>query len=137
MPAIIARDMLLEMDSLGGFDEQYFDLRRRPNFAVTNSTDLGHVRRDYVLEEITAEEENWGDSPQFLVCSDPSSYWKKVMLVDTNRQMVMFRSITLDPLYKPKKTIRNGADWWLDNSMIDANVQQMGAMSDALETFLR
>lgn len=71
-----------------------------------------------------------------MVNSDPNDDWKKVMIVNTDTGTATFRSITKDPGYMPKKELRPGADWWLDNSMMDANVQQMKAFYSNLRDLL-
>jgi hypothetical protein len=67
---------------------------------------------------------------------DPNDRWKKVLIVDTDTDIATFRSITEHPHYMPKKALRAGEGWWLDNSMMDANVQQMRAFCLNLKDYL-
>ena len=58
------------------------------------------------------------------------------MIVNTDTDTATFRSITENPDYMPKKVLRPGGGWWLDNSMMDANVQQMMKFCTNLRDFL-
>lgn len=127
--------MLGEMEQLGGFRDEYEDRRRRPNFEVTVSTKLSNQDLELQLEGITGTDEDWGEDPFFVIAHDPSGAWKKVMIVDQDG-ITTFRSITQDPDYMPKKVIRPNVDWWLDNSMMDANIQQMGVFYEHLQNFV-
>lgn len=132
IPADIALEMIDEMESLGGLHEGYFDHRggtSPPEFLV--STEMANA-----LEGITGPDEDWGVYPFFVICSDPSREWKKVLLINTETNIATFRSITENPSYKPKKVLRPNAGWWLDNSMMDANVQQMRVFHSQLKQYL-
>ena len=124
IPAKLALDMLQEMKDKGGFSDQYLDVRRRPNFETILSSNLPSPSRGEYLLEITGADESWDGVSFFVITKDPDDKWKKVMLVDGDGAAT-FRSITRDQAYKPRKCIRPGATWWLDNSMMDANIQQM------------
>ncbi len=80
--------------------------------------------------QLTGSDEDWGSNP-FL---NPEV--KKVMIVNTDTDTVTFRSITKHPDYMPKKVLRPGDGWWLDNSMMDANVQQMTKFHTNLRDYL-
>ena len=62
--------------------------------------------------------------------------WKKLLIVNTETGAATFRSMTKNPDYMPKKILRPGAEWWLDNSMMDANVQQVEAFYSNLRDLL-
>ena len=100
------------------------------------STRMTPAERKRELANFTGPEENWGSDPFFVVNSDPNDDWKKVLIVNTDTGTATFRSITENPGYSPKKVLRPGADWWLDNSMMDANVQQMKAFYSNLRDLL-
>jgi hypothetical protein len=136
IPAAIALDMLEEMEQLGGLGDEYHDTRRRPSFEAIVSTELAAQDRKERLDGITGTDENWGEDPLFVIAEDPNDLWKKVMIVGQDGTAT-FRSITRNPEYMPKKVIRQGVDWWLDNSMMDANVQQMRAFYTQLKLLVK
>ncbi len=124
MSASLALDMLEELEGSGGLDEKYFDLDRRPDFDVISSQLAIDPERSVILEEITMLGESWGESPFFTVLKDPNGDWRKIMLVNRKTGQATFRSTTTDTTYMPRKTLRPGAEFFLDNSMQDTNVQQ-------------
>lgn len=136
LPAAVALEMIEEMVTKGGLDEQYFDHRRRPSFETLVSSKLKPAEKIEALQGVTGPDENWGKDPFFVITFDPNDRWKKVMIVATDSDTATFRSITEDPNYMPKKVLRPGARWWLDNSMMDANVQQMRAFRSNLKDYL-
>lgn len=97
---------------------------------------MAPAERKRELAGFTGSEEDWGSDPFFVVNSDPNDNWKKVLIVNTDSGATTFRSITEDPCYRPKKVLRPGGDWWLDNSMMDANVQQVKAFYSNLRDLL-
>lgn len=107
-----------------GQDDKYVDLERNPEFEVTLSNDLNTTRRPALLQEITMPGESWGDDPFFVVLNDPHGSWRKILLVNRETGIATFRSTTTDASYMPRKTMRPGSAWFLDNSMQDTNVQQ-------------
>jgi hypothetical protein len=128
--------MIEEMEALGGLDEKYFDARRRPNFESVVSSQMSLGERVEALSKITGPDEDWGTSPFFVIASDPNGQWKKVLIVNTDTGVATFRSITENAEYMPKKVLRPDEGWWLDNSMMDANVQQMRAFYSNLRDCL-
>ena len=137
IPAAEALEMMEELESMGALGKEYFD-RRAAEFVCNPlvSTEMTSAQRKRELASITGPEENWGSAPFFVINPDPNDNWKKVMIVNTDTGVATFRSITKDPGYMPKKELRPGADWWLDNSMMDANVQQMKAFYSSLRDLL-
>lgn len=133
IPIAMALDMIRQMKALGGLDENYFDIRRRPRFTTWLSAELSAGSRAAEYEKLTAPEEDWGEDPFFVVAFDPHESWKKAVIVQPQTGVATFRSITSDPSYSPKKVLRPGEGWWLDNSMMDANVQQMLEFTKHLE----
>ena len=125
------------METRGGLDEKYFDLRRRPNFESVVSSKISLEEREAALSKITGPDEDWGASPFFAIASDPNGQWKKVLIVNTDNGVATFRSITENAEYMPKKVLRPAEGWWLDNSMMDANVQQMRVFYSNLQACLK
>lgn len=125
IPASIALEMIEEMQTLGGLDEQYLDHRGKPTFETLVSAEMTDAQKSDALKSITGPDEDWGADPFFVINRDPNDKWKKVLIVNTDSDTATFRSITEDPDYMPRKVLRPDVDWWLDNSMMDANVQQM------------
>lgn len=136
IPATKALEMMEELESRGVLGQEYFDRRMGSACSTLVSTGMARSERNRELASITGPEENWGSDPFFVVNSDPNDNWKKIMIVNTDTGAATFRSITKDPGYMPKKELRPGADWWLDNSMMDANVQQMKAFYLSLRDLL-
>lgn len=136
IPAKVALSMMEEIEALGGMNEQYFDHRRRPNFETLVSCDMTPEQKADELSKMTGLDEDFGQSPFFVITHDPHIDWKKVLIVNTDTDSATFRSITANPDYMPRKTLRPGQGWWLDNSMIDLNVQQMREIYSQLRKYL-
>ena len=137
LPVSVALDLLNQMEAQGGLDEKYFDETFKPDFDVIVSNDLD---KDQILEHLTgmtSVDEDWGDNPFFVIAGDPHQSWQKVMLLDTDSHGLTFRSITTDSSYKQRKVLREGDGWYLDNSMLDANVQQMRVFYKHLQQFIK
>ena len=125
IPSDAALKMMNDMEKRGGLKDEYFDPRPYSNFETIISSEMAAADKAEWLRTLTAPSEDWGSDPFFVVVSDPNDDWKKAMIVDTDSGTATFRSITRDPGYKQRKELRSDAEWWLDNSMLDANVQQM------------
>ena len=136
IPATEALKMMEEMESRGAMGQKYLDLRNRFVCDTLVSTKMTSADRKRELANFTGPEEGWGSDPFFVVNSDPNDDWRKVLIVNTDTGAATFRSITKNPDYMPKKVLRPGADWWLDNSMMDANVQQTKAFYSNLRDLL-
>ena len=136
IPATEALEMMEDLESRGAMGQEYLD--RRGGFVCDTlvSTRITPEEKEHELASFTGPEEDWGSGPFFVVNSDPNGNWKKVLIVNTDTGAATFRSITKDPDYMPKKVLRPGAGWWLDNSMMDANVQQMKAFYSNLRDLL-
>ena len=138
IPATEALEMMEEMESRGAMGQKYLDRRAGSDDCDTRvSTKMIPEEKEHELAIFTNPEEDWGSDPFFVVNSDPNDNWKKVLIVNTETGVATFRSITKNPDYMPKKELRPGADWWLDNSMMDANVQQTKAFYSNLRDLLR
>lgn len=135
IPATVGLEMIDEMESLGGLDEEYFDYRRR-SFETRVSAKMTASEMADALEGITGPDEDWGADPFFVINGDPNDQWQKVLIINTENNIATFRSITRNPAYMQKKVLRAKADWWLANSMMDANVQQMRVFQAQLKNYL-
>ena len=137
IPAETALSMIRQMDALGGLGDRYLDPRGAPRFATMVSTQLSSEQRAKELAMLTAPDEDWGEDPFFVIAFDPHPSWKKVMIINRESHTATFRSITEDSDYMPRKVLRPNEGWWLDNSMMDANVQQMAAFQKYLSEYLQ
>jgi len=137
IPAEDALELMQEIDVRGGLDEKFHDDRYKFDFVMVVSKDLGDEEKGDRLAGMTGPDEDWGKDPFFVIAGDPNGNWQKVMLVNRETGTATFRSITTDATYRPKKVLRPDSGWWLDNSMMDANVQQMREFLKYLETYLR
>ncbi len=126
LPVEVVMEIVDEITKLGCLAEQYFDQRVR-NFTprVKSSTELTETEKSEWIARILAPGEDWGSTPFFVAVSDPNEHWWKVMIINPETRLATFRSITNDADYMPKKILRPLSEWFLDNSMMDANVQQM------------
>lgn len=135
IPAATALDMIRRMEKRGGLDERYFDHRCKQVVPAVVSTDMTPAKRAEAWTRMTAPGEDWGPNPFFVIVSDATDLWKKVMIINTMDNLATFRSITEDPGYGRKKVLRPGEGWWLDNAMMDANVQQMRQFYKSLREY--
>jgi hypothetical protein len=122
--ANVALKMLEDLNIKGGLDEEHYDLKRRPNFDVTISDELSDAESDALYDEITMPDEDWGQRPLLVVLDQNEDSWRKILIVNRNTGVATFRSTTKKEDYMPRKVLREGSEWYLDNSMQDANVQQ-------------
>ena len=136
IPAEKALGMVEELESRGALGQEYLDHRAGFICNTFVSTEMTPAEKKRKFASFTHPEEDWGSDPYFVVNSDPNDDWKKVLIVNTETGAATFRSITKDPDYMLKKVLRPGADWWLDNSMMDANVQQVKAFYSNLRDLL-
>ena len=101
----------------GGSDNIIYDSRR-----------IGVVERRSLFHSIASgvDEPEWGTDPVFLVFEVPDGTWRKIMIVNTEREFCTFRSTTIDEGYGLKSSRIELADAWvLDNSMQDASAAMM------------
>ena len=125
IPAKVALEMIDELEAMGGMSQEYVDQRQQSLREPLVSTKISDTEKAVAFEGITVPKEDWGANPFFVISFDPNDQWKKVMIINTDTNVATFRSITADIDYMPRKLLRPDSDWWLDNSMMDANVQQM------------
>ncbi len=138
IPAAIALELFEKMKVRGGLDfEEYPDPRLlHHEIEVSVSTELTSAKKEEALAQLTRPDEKFGSDPFFVTVSDPKPTVTKAMIVDTDTDTVTFRSITEDPEYMPKKNLNRGPGRWLDNTMLDANVQQMTKFYENLRGYL-
>ncbi len=136
MEARTALDMYSKLEKLGGLSEKYVDRERNPDFQVTVSDNVDAARRSTLLEEITMPDETWGKNPFIIVLNDPHESWRKILLVNRETGLATFRSTTTDESYMPRKTLRPGSAWYLDNSMQDVNIQQARILLQHLQAIV-
>jgi hypothetical protein len=129
MSASLALDMLEKLEGKGGLDEKYFDLRN-PGFDARATEDSA------LLEEITMPEESWDEDPFIVVLNDPNADWRKILIVNRKTRQAAFRSTTKNVDYMPRKELRPGSEWYLDNSMQDVNVQQARVFLETLRKII-
>jgi len=72
-------------------------------------------------------------NPIVVAVSDPNDNWQKVMIVNPETRIATLRSITKDAGYMPKTILRSESEWFLDNSMMVANVRQMLVFREQLQ----
>jgi hypothetical protein len=136
IPARVALEMIDEVGARGGLDDSYLDHRGKKELSPRVSTAMTAAERSEAFATIVGPDEDWGRDPFFVICPDPGKHWQKVLIMNTSTEVATFRSITTDRSYKQKKTLRPAEGWWLDNSMMDASVQQTRAFASALRTYL-
>lgn len=119
-----ALSMLEQLEAIGGLEDRFLDRERRPDFAPSVSSDLVKPDRSKLFSRLTMPMEDWGQDPFWVVLGDPNEHWRKIMIVNRQTGMATFRSTTTDKTYMPRIVLRDGSDWYLDNSMQDTNVQQ-------------
>lgn len=133
--AHLALEIMSQFEKIGGLSPDLDDKVRRPRFDAYVSTDLDTAARSRLLREITMPQEDWGADPFFAVLEE-STDWRKVMIGDRRSGRVTFRSTTTRRDYKPRRELRPGQRWFLDNSMQDTNVQQARELYHQLRRFV-
>ena len=139
IPVHIASYLMWQAEDCGMLDTGYDDPQDRhdgPENDIIDSRTLGISERLDMFDAITCDqgEPDWGDDPVFVVAEVPDGTWRKIMIVDTQRELCTFRSTTSDPSY-PGATVTDGMTppWRLDNNMQDASA----AMIREFRTVLR
>lgn len=125
IPTRLALDLMLNATDRGWLDGRYDDpqVRHEGSDNITiDSRELGVHDRRVLFDSITCieGEPNWGDDPLFAVVEVPDGTWRKIMIVDSEKQFCTFRSTTTDVDYKPVIADPNLSPWRMDNAMQDA-----------------
>ena len=93
---------------------------------IMDSRNLGNKERDDLLNSILGDvgEPEWGDASTFVVIEVPDKRWRKIMIVDSKRDLCTFRSTTVDGSYTFAESLPR-TEWRLDRSMQDASAEMM------------
>lgn len=125
IPVSVALSMLREAEETGMLDERYDDPQIRhtgtANKIIDSRTFSASERRgefDNIVDE--DGEPDWGSDPIFIIIQMPDRAWRKIMIVDTEREFCTFRSTTIDSSYNLKITLPQ-TEWYIDNAMQDAS----------------
>lgn len=138
VPVQIASDLMSEAERRGWLDGNYEDRQVR-HLGTANdiilSRSLNARDRYTTFESITCDEgePDWGDDPVFIVIQVPDGQWRKIMIVDTERQVCTFRSATRDERYTNVIDCLR-SPWGLHESMQDASAAMIREFLDVLRT---
>ncbi len=139
-PARTALELLEDLNAQGGLGEEYLDIRPgNSNIKIIIDPETEITNPKLYLDQcrsIFAPNENWGSSPKVVALTDTNADWKKVMILNPQTQHCTFRSLTKNASYMPKKGLEKSNEWWLDNAMMDANVQQMRIFHKKLKSLI-
>jgi len=121
------------------YDDAYLRLRhafRAPNEGevVYHSRELTAENYRILLAEITNHDEELGlgPRPSFVIVEQPGGLWRKIMLVDSGRQICTFRSTTTIGSYGMKQARGMIPPWFLDRSMMEASTATMRVFLEEL-----
>ena len=127
--ADLAFAMLNEANNSNLLSPSYF---RWPDqeIRVLDTAELGDSEKQILINETlvkSIEDQAWRNCNdlRIVACCEPPKYnWRKVMIVSKNKNLITFRSLTLDISYKhiyKKFDLQNS--WKLDQSMMEADVK--------------
>lgn len=121
----VAQDLLDRAERDGMLDHRFDDKYERfgggvPTFICSSA--ITSPERERLWHEITLDgrEPDWGTEPSFVVADEYSGRWRKVMIVDSDKRVVTFRSCTTEAGYALGVTLPGTPEWRLDNAMQDA-----------------
>ena len=137
IPVSIALGLLNRADAAGMLDERYDDLQERhcgPNNCIIDSRNLGRRERVFASIINVDRDPDWGLEPLFVIIQVPDRRWRKIMIVDTQRETCTFRSTTTDPSYRQGVGDGMILPWRLDNTMQDASCAMMREFRGVLRT---
>lgn len=122
--------MLEDAEERGMLDEGYDDPQIRhggTENTLIESRSLSQLERNEEFVLITTDDErgNWGQSPLFIIVEVPDETWRKILLIDTARELCTFRSTTTDTTYRMKRYEGMSHPWLMDRSMQDASAAMM------------
>ena len=140
-PASIALELINDLEEQGGLEEAYQDKRKgseKIKLLISPEIKKKETSSYNVLcNSVMGNNEDWGSSPHIVALTDTEKDWRKVMIVNNENMNCTFRSLTKNSSYMPKKELGNKNEWWLDNAMMDANVQQMKMFRDHLREIIK
>ena len=130
IPVEVALRMLEAAEEKGFLDERYNDPQTRhegTNNRTIDSRCLNTRELSSYFDSIGDDEtENWGQAPTFIIIEVPDKTWRKIMIVDSDREFCTFRSTTTETSYGRKSfRAKLTCGWILDNAMQDASVTMM------------
>ena len=133
IPVRIAYRLLNQAHNKGWLNEAFDDPQTRhggPANIVIDSRCLdreGYQRELDSIIKIDWEDIDldWGSEPVFVIIEVPDTTWRKIMVIDTHREMCTFRSSTTDPTYHKRVAGGMVLPWGMDNSMQDASSAMM------------
>ncbi len=81
---------------------------------------------------------DWGPNPFFIIAEIPSGQhhkkWRKIVIVNTQRNLITFRTCTNNKEHAFLKDMGEGRRWFLDNTMPDCPTQIMREFLRRLRT---
>ena len=127
IPVSVALDVLEQAEAMGMLDRR-FDRHEldSDNFTDSRSLDSGVRTREFTFITTDDEVNAWGDQPIFVIAEEPPDrIWRKILIVDSDREVCTFRSTTKDSDYGMKQSSGMNPPWFLDRSMQDASSEIM------------
>lgn len=130
MPVSVGLRLIDQADAAGMLDEEYDDLQERhdgTNNTIIDSRNLGRQEHEREFASIinVNRDPDWGPDPLFLIIEVPDGSWRKIMIVDTDREICTFRSTTTCTSYGQGVDDGMIPPWRLDNAMQDASCAMM------------
>lgn len=141
IPVSVALCLLRRAEECGMLSFRYDDRRFRNGnhwSTVIDSRELNAIQQLRYRDEIICdgEEPEWGANPLFVICQteEHKGNWRKIMVVDTERDFCTFRSTTTSGDYEMGIfEDRLAGAWRLDNSMQQASAAMMREFLRCLE----
>ena len=139
IPVSVALRVLQRAEDSGMLGIQYDDPQTRhggPENAVFDSRLLAHQEWNDLFNQITLDrdEPDWGPAPVFVVIEVPDRTWRKVMIIDSKREICTFRSLTIKENYRPVIVEGTRSNWRMDNAMQDASAAMTSNFLNAIRT---
>jgi hypothetical protein len=136
IPCDFALRLMKKAEKEGMFDSTFKDNYLRtggghPSFLTSKSG-----KRAQLLSEIILPNETkiWSSNPYFVIGVEPNGMWRKIMIVNPDKNIVTFRSMTKDRSYELIQLLQNNFGWHLDRSMIDCDPLIMRKFMHDLES---
>ena len=135
IPVRVASCLMRQARDRGMLDPQYDDPFWGAQNPIIDSRTLDVRGRLSVFDTIICDkgEPDWGDNPVFVISECLDGTWRKIMLVDTRREICTFRSTTTSVDYKPIIVDPHRSPWRMDNSMQDASAAMMRKFLSVME----
>ena len=141
LPVSVALCLLRQAEECGMLGFKYDDRRFRDGnhwSTIIDSRELDVSQQLRYRDEIICDREEleWGGNPLFIICQTKEYkwIWRKIMVVDTERNFCTFRSTTTSDEYKMGIfKDRLEGPWRLDNAMQEASAASMREFLRCLE----